>query len=143
MAINKLPVKVTLAADSSIPAAVRLARVTGINGKTEAQTNLYTVPTGKRAIITKILLRMTSASNVTGVATVSAGVAAEFEDVVAETALTGFDTTNMVATLSPIALTAVSVAAAGVLKLDVDTAATTTGAEDTYTFEAHVFGFLI
>ena len=140
---NVLPLKVTLAADSTIPAAVMLSAVS-IDGKTAAATTLYTVPTGKTAIIQRVALLMTSASNVTGDATVSVGVAAaEYADIVAEVALTGFNVTGQVATLSPIALTAVSAAAAAVIKLDVDSAATTTGGDDTYTFTAQTFGYLI
>ena len=139
---NILPVKVTLAADSTIPAAVMLGSAS-IDGKTEAATTLYTVPAGKTAIIQRVALLMTSASNVTGVSTVSVGIAADYADIVAETALTGFETTGMVATLSPIALTAVSGAATEVIKIDVDAAATTTGAGDTYTFTAQLFGYLV
>ena len=139
---NVLPIKCTLAADSTIPAAVMLGSAS-IDGKSAAATTLYTVPTGKTAIVQRVALLMTSASNVTAVAHVSVGVAAESADIVAEITLTGFETTGMVATLSPIALTAVSAAAAAVIKLDVDNAATTTAAEDTYTFTAQLFGYLI
>lgn len=142
MAVNILPVKITLAADSSIPAEVRLARITAIDGKTETQTTLYTVPTGKVLIMPKVMLRMTSASNVTGVATVTVGITAGFNTIIASTALTDFDTTGEVIVLNASAPFA-SIAAGGVVKIDIATAATTTGAEDTYTFEAHAFGFLI
>jgi len=139
---NVLPLKVTLAADSTIPASVMLGSAS-IDGKSTGATTLYTVPTGKTAIVTKVILRMTAASNVTGVADVSVGkTTAEWEDIVAETTLTNFDAAGETWHFNIASLNA-SVAAAGTVKIDVDTAATTTGAEDTYTFTAMVFGFLV
>jgi len=135
---NHVPVLISLTPADS------LLSTTSINGKATGATLLFTVPAGKTAIVTKAQLHMTSASNVTGVATVSIGkTTAEWQDIIAEIALTGFDTTGMVATLTPIALTAVSTAAAGTIKIDVDAAATTTGGDDTYTFNVYLYGYLI
>ena len=138
---NTLPVRISVAADSTIPMlGVRLSS-TSVLGKVQAQTTLYTVPTGKTAVVTHIVLRMTSASNVTGVATITAGVTAAWTSILASTALTGFDATGEYIVLH-VANPSIVTAAAGVIKLDVATGATTTDVGDTYTFNVSLFGYL-
>ena len=140
---NSLPRKVSIAADSVIPSlGVQLSKTTGINMKATGQTTLYTVPTGKSAIITHLLVRVTSASNVTGVPVITAGITPSWTSVLASTTLTSLDATGeyyLIQVTQPAAI----VAAAGVVKLDVATGATTTGGGDTYVVEVRLFGFLI
>lgn len=138
---NTLPIRVSLAADSTIPMIGMRLSSTSILGKIQTQTTLYTVPTGKTAVITHIVLRMTSASNVTAVATVTAGVTSAWTSILASTALTGFDATGEYFVLQS-SNPSIVTAAAGVIKLDVPTAATTTGGGDTYTFTCDLFGYL-
>ena len=143
---NVLPVKVSIAADSSFPVSVRLASVGSIDGKTEAATNLYTVPTGKTAIITSIIARLSAASNVTQVADIGVGVASGEDDIIASATLTSIDTAGLYTGLSPAGAAnqfAKSAVAADVIKVGVDTAATTTAPEDVYTLVIDLFGYLI
>lgn len=154
--VNKLPVYITLdstaAAQNVLPQYVALSEAESllgsavINGKATGATTLFTVPAGKRCIPTKALLVMTSASNVTGVADVGIGDSATFDNIVSSTTLTNFDATgeswrfdiaaNLVAAAN-------NPAAAQAIKIEVDTAATTTGASDTYTFSVYLFGHLV
>ena len=73
-----------------------LSRTTGIDLKTVAATNLYTVPTGKTAIITEILVRITVASGFSIAATAGVGVAAGEADIMAAIALTGLNAVGLV-----------------------------------------------
>jgi len=117
-----------------------------IDGKTETQTTILTVPAGKTCIPTKILFVMTSASEVTGVATVTVGETAGWDTILGSTALTNFDATGQ-SWKETIADGIIEATAnpdeASVVKIDVATAATTTGAGDTYTFIVYLFGALV
>lgn len=139
---NSLPRKVSIAADSTIPSlGVQLSKTSSINMKSTGQTTLYTVPAGKTAIITHIMVRVTSASNVTGVPIITAGVTASWTSILASTTLTNLDATGEYV-LIHVSSPSIQTAAAGVIKLDVATAATTTGGGDTYVAEVRLFGFL-
>jgi hypothetical protein len=135
-AANKLPLLIQLS-----PADTLLSTVASINGKVTGQTTLYTVPAGKSCIVTKMIVHLTSASNVTGVATITAGVTSAWTSVLASTALTGLDVTGECFVLSA-SNPSIVTAAAGTIKLDVASAATTTGGGDTYTFRVLLFGIL-
>jgi len=120
------------------PAERRLATVTGINAKTVAATTLYTVPSGKTAVITRAVIRCTAATAITVAPTVGIGVAAGEDDNFASTALTGLttDTAEWHFTRSGLA---VKNAAAAVVKLGVDTGATGTS----QTIAVDLIGYLI
>lgn len=87
-----------------------LATVTGINGKTVGTTALYTVPAGKTAYITNLILSVTAATAITGGPTASAGVTASaYADLYASVTITalqgtptafGFSSVGMFETLS-------------------------------------------
>lgn len=51
----------------------KLSTTTGINGKTETSTTLYTVPAAKSAVITKVVVRCTAATAANGDAQYSLG----------------------------------------------------------------------
>ena len=138
---NVLPIKVSLAADSSFPASVRLASVGSIDGKTTAATTLYTVPAGKTAVITKVVIVLTAASNVTGDPDIGVGIAATYDSIMASTTLTSLQTALQTWVYNIDSLSTTT-AATAVIKLEVDTAATTTAAEDTYVIRADLFGYL-
>lgn len=136
---NILPMLVALTPTDS------LVGYATINGKSTGQTALLAVPSGKRFIPTKVLLVMSSASNVTGVATITVGTSAGYDQLVGSTALTDFDANGesfridiaaglQAATVNP---------ATGTVYLNVASAATTTGAGDTYSFTAYLFGLLV
>ena len=139
--VNILATKVSLAADSSFPASVRLASVGSIDGKTTAATTLYTVPTGKTAIITKVVIVLTAATNVTGDPDVGVGIAATYDSLMPSTTLTSMQTALETWVYNIDSLTTTT-AAAAVIKFEVDTGATTTGGGDVYTLRVDLFGYL-
>lgn len=116
----------------------RLASVAGISGTTTGITSLYTVPTGRTAIITSANVRCTAATAITVGPTLGMGVAAGEDDIYAATSLAsltavgqlyGFTTTGM----------SVSAAAGSVIKVGIDTAAT--GTSQTLTID--LVGYLV
>jgi len=115
-----------------------LSTTTGINAKTVATTNLYTVPAGKTAIITEVIIRCTTATAVTVVPTLGVGIAAGEADIMPSTALTGLDTATEFYRYS-VEGTAVTGAAAAVIKLGIDTGATAT----TMTIAVDLIGYLV
>ena len=66
-----------------------LSITTGIDAKTTGTTNLYTVPTGKTAVITEAYVRCTSATAITIAGTAGIGVWAGESDMFASQVLTG------------------------------------------------------
>lgn len=115
-----------------------LSITTGIDLKSVATTNLYTVPTGRRAVVTEVVFRTTVATSFTVTCTAGVGVAANEEDIMASTVLTGLNVLNQLYRFSCEGAY-VSVAAAGVIKLGVDVGATAT----TATGEVTLIGFLL
>lgn len=73
-----------------------LVSTTTVDLVTVGTTNLYTVPAGKKLVITSIVLRPTVATDVGTPAKVGVGVAAGEDDVWASTTLTGFTTSAKV-----------------------------------------------
>lgn len=70
-------------------APVLLASVSGINAKTVANTLIYTVPTGKTAIITQAIIRCTTASSISAGPTLSIGRnATTYNDIFASATIT-------------------------------------------------------
>lgn len=116
----------------------RLITVTGIDAKTTGTTTLYTVPTGKTAIITGAVVRCTAASAITVAPTLGIGVAAGEDDIFPSTTLTGLTTTGKGWAFDPGGL-AVTAAAAAVIKLGIDTAATGTS----QTLAIDLLGYLV
>ena len=96
------------------------------------------MPTGKTAIITDCIVRCTAADTITVVPTLGVGVAAGEADIIAPTALTGLTATGLYYRFS-VEGVSVTVAAAGVIKLGIDTGATAT----TMTIAVDLFGYLV
>lgn len=115
-----------------------LSITTGIDAKTVAVTNLYTVPTGKRALVTEILFHVTAADTISVVPTLGVGIAAGEDDIMSSQALTGLDAINEVFRFDPEG-TYVTGAAAEVIDVGIDTGATAT----TMTIEVILIGFLL
>lgn len=122
---------------SSTPAI--LSTVTGINAKTVAQTNLYTVPTGKTAVITAAIVRSTAASSITNGPTASIGfTSTAYSDIyVGQNMITLTGTTSIFGYSSVGAL--VSAAAATVIKFNITTGSTGTS----QTVAVDLIGYLI
>lgn len=117
---------------------LRLASVTGIDAKTVATTNLYTVPSGKSAIITTAIFRLTTVSGISGTLKAGIGVAAGENDILASEEFTAFNTTGKVRVV-PVQGNSALATATSVIKLGIDTAFTGT----TATLTVDLFGYLV
>ncbi len=115
-----------------------LSTTTGIDAKTVATTNLYTVPVGKTAIITGIDILVTAATAVAVPPTVGVGIAAGEDDIFNPTSLTGLDSTTELYRGVPLG-TFVKGNAADVIKLGIDVGATAT----TMTITVILLGYLV
>jgi len=71
-----------------------LSTITGIDGKTTGPTNLFTVPTGKTAIILAAVMRLTTAVSLTSPGRISIGRSGSPTDIFSEATLLGFDTSG-------------------------------------------------
>jgi hypothetical protein len=112
---------------------------TGIDGKSIANTTLYTVPTGRQLIVERIIIIPTTTAAVVTPPTVSIGkTGAGYIDVVAAGALTGLTATLTSATLAPIVGASV-IDSGESLVLRVSSGASATS----YTFKAVVIGTLL
>lgn len=118
-----------------------LTTVSGINLKTVAATNLYTIPSGTTAVITEIVLRITTSSGFAVGCTISVGKTASFNEWLVATAMTGLSAVGNFRMLSQSAAGLVygTFAAAEVIALNVTVGATAT----TLTGTAEVFGYLV
>lgn len=103
----------------------KLSSITGINAKTVATTNLYTVPIGKIAIITEAIVYVTSASAITIPPTLGIGIAAGEDDIYSSVQLVGLNATNKMYRFSSTG-TYVIGQATEVIKLGIDIGATAT-----------------
>lgn len=109
-----------------------------VDAKTVGTTTLYTVPTGKTAVITGAVIRCTAATAITVAPTLGIGVAAGEDDIFASTALTGLTATTKEYHFVLSGLT-VKNAAASVINLGIDVAATGTS----QTLAVDLIGYLI
>ena len=118
-----------------------LATTTGIDLKTVATTNLYTVPGGKTLICTEIVLRITSSSGFALPCTLSIGKTAAFNEWLVATAMTNLGVAGDFRLLSNSAAGLVykTFAATETIALVVTIGATTT----TLVATADLFGYLV
>lgn len=98
-----------------------LSETTGIDGKTATTTNLYTVPSGKTALITKAIIEITTATGLTGTLVAGIGVAAGEDDIFGSTTMTGLDTTSEMHVFAASGTTKKALSTE-VVKLGIDTA---------------------
>lgn len=115
-----------------------LSTTTGIDAKTVATTTLYTVPTGKTAIITAAIIRCTTASSISVAPNMGIGRNATQDDIFASVALTGLTATTSIFAFSSIGTLATG-AATELIKLGIDTGATAT----TMTIAVDLIGYLV
>lgn len=116
-----------------------LSTTTGIDGKATGTTTLYTVPMGKTAVILGASIRVTTADTITVTGDAGIGVAAGEDDIFASTTITGLLATGLVWNFDNTGATRVAVAAAGVIKLGIDTGWTAT----TATLAVDLIGYLV
>lgn len=115
-----------------------LATVTGINAGTVANTALYTVPAGRTAVITGIVVRCTAASAVTSGPNIGVGNVAGTNNIFASATLAALTTTSAIYSFG-FAGMSVSTAAAGIIYGNISTAFTGTS----QTIAIDVMGYLI
>ena len=113
-----------------------LSTTTGINAFSATSTNLFTVPTGRTAVITDAFVRCSAASSVSGPAT--AGVGVTGSDVIASTSLLNLTSTTKLFRLAASG-SSVPVAAGSVVKFNIDAAATGTS----QTLVVDLLGYLL
>lgn len=125
----------------------RYASVTGVDLKTTGQTTLFTVPntpvtTGKKFIVTDILVRVDTANTVTVAPIIRVGKSAGYTEYITTATLTGLDAVGEYKYLSEY-MTGADVHTqfdlGDVIKLDVTTGATAT----TLTADFYLFGIFI
>ncbi len=116
----------------------RLSLTSGINAKTVGTTNLFTVPTGYTAIITKAIARCSVATAITAALKAGIGVAAGEDDLFASRNMTGFTRANNVY-LFDVSGNYIVVAAGSTIKLGIDNGSTGT----THTISVELFGYLV
>jgi len=126
------------AARNSLSAVGVLSTTTGIDGTATGTTNLYTVPSGKTAIIIGAVVRLTAITGFTTVGIAGIGIAAGEDDIYTSQALTGLDATSEHFQYTALG-TKASGAATNVIKFGIDTAYTAT----TATLAVDLIGYLI
>ena len=98
-----------------------LATVTGIDGLANAATTLYTVPSGRTAIITEIVIRCTAADSVGTPASVTVGTnATSYNDIKGSTTLTSLDATTKAFVISTAGAVVHIATASEVIKINVN-----------------------
>jgi len=117
----------------------KLGSATGVDMKTIAATNLFTVPTGKIAVITHAIVRITASTNPTVVAQVSVGKSAGYTEWKNTITLTSVDTPNEMMILTAENTNAQYFVAADVLGIKVQVGATA----DSETGAFELFGYLL
>ena len=115
-----------------------LGTVTGINAQTIANTALYTVPAGRTAIITGVIIRCTAATSITAGPSLGIGNMAGTNNIFASAALTALTATTSTYGFSLIGMS-LATAAAGVVYLNLGTASTGTS----QTIAVAVMGYLV
>lgn len=115
-----------------------LANVTGINAKTVANTSLFTVPTGKTAIVTSVVIRVTAATAITVGPSAGIGNVAGTNNIAASATMTTLQTTadDFIFIISGASK---ATAAAGQIYLNLGTAATGTSE----TIAVDLIGYLV
>lgn len=103
-----------------------LATTTGINAKSIAATTVYTVPTGKTAVITEVIVRCTAASSITNGPTASVGfTSTAYTDIYAAQNMIALTGTTSIFGYSTVGMSASAVAAT-VIKFNISTGASGT-----------------
>lgn len=76
-------------------AATLLGSVSGVNPRATGNTNMFTIPTGRKAIITEGIYILDSASGLTGVLKCGFGADGGNDNIFAASNLTGFNATGL------------------------------------------------
>lgn len=121
------------------PSNDKLLGTTGsINGRATSQVTIYTVPTGKTAVITRATVTAVTATAVTTPTTLGVGIAAGEDDIFPAVSMVGLTTAGKVWDLA-LAATPASAPAGSVIKSGIDVAATGTSLN----IRVDLYGYLI
>lgn len=128
---------------TTLPSSIKggipvLSTTTAIDGKTIANTSLYTVPAGKTAVITGAAVRCSAATAITIGPSAGVGNVAGTNNIFASAAITALQTTTDVFGFSLVGMSKVT-AAAGQIFLNLGTAATGTS----QTLAVDLYGYLV
>lgn len=123
---------------ANAPLGELLATVTGINGKTIANTALYTVPTGKTAIITAYTVRVSASSSIATGAAAGIGNVAGTNNISASQAMNTLTATTTTF-VWPIAGISIASAAASIIYFNIGTGASGTS----QTLVVDLLGYLV
>ena len=115
-----------------------LSKVTGIDAKTVATTNLYTVPTGHTVVVVFAVATTEVANTVTQRPVMGIGIAAGESDIFSSRALTGFTASDSVYMFNNTAKF-VQAESTDVIKLGIDNGSTAT----THTITIELYGYFI
>lgn len=115
-----------------------LGQATGIDGKATGATTIYTVPSGKSVVVTRVVVRCTAATAIATGPTFGIGVAAGEDDIVASAAHAAFVAANtyIFCSIKDPAVVATSTQA---IKIGIDAAATGTS----MTLAVELAGYLV
>lgn len=116
----------------------RLSKVTGIDAKTVATTNLYTVPIGHAVIVTMAMVTTEDANTVTQRPVMGIGIAAGEDDIYSSRALTGFTASDSIYIFQNVAKY-VQAESGDVIKLGIDNGSSAT----THTITVELYGYFI
>lgn len=115
----------------------RIAKVTGVDLKVVAETNLWTCPSDISAVITSVVVTTEAATAVTQRPVCGVGIAAGANDIFTSRALTGFTGADSVYVFTSLA-TARDCDSGDIVKFGVDNGSTAT----THTATVEIFGFV-
>lgn len=123
-------------------AITKLVSIAGIDAKTVAITSLYTVPTGKRLIVTSIVIRVTAftagGKSVQAIASFG-GNSATYDDFLNSVTYTVAANNVRIEDAAALASAFPSYAAAAIFKISIETGSDAT----TETWAVDVFGYLV
>jgi len=128
----------TSQAPTSNTAVQKLATITAVDAKTVAESNLYTVPTGKTLRHYYAVVRCATATAITVGAECGVGVAAGADDMIGQQLLLGLDAAGKVRSIG-MGGTGVEATAGQVVKFGVDVVATGTA----QTLDVDLVGYLV
>lgn len=118
--------------------SLHVLSITPINAKVTGATTLYTVPTGKTAIITSAVIRCSAATAITNGPTIGIGTATGTNDIFALAAANALTTTTTIFGFSLVGMS-VKVATGTAIKLNVGTASTGTSQTITVDLIGYIF----
>jgi len=124
---------------NGLPIMTILGSVGSIDGTATGTTNLYTVPTGRKAVVAGAVIRVTAVTGFSVAGTAGIGVAAGEDDIFGSAALTGLSGTTIAFVFTKTSGSLYVAQSTDVVKLGIDTGFTATA----ITLAVDLFGYLL